>query len=370
MSDIKKILHIFPESMFINDYFNFIDNNFSSIIHDLIIINIGGNGKTTKLDDKFSKLYNVKYISTFKLSDVLILNKYLKNSASYDNIIFHSLYLNYLLLALLLNLKVVRKATLTLWGGQDVGPFKVPETKRKYLIFGWFYEKIRKIVIKEFKYIGAIKKYNYDRVKSLYNVKGKYKDCKYVFKTFIAYNHIKKNNFTNIQISNSGSSFNMTLESLEILKKYKNENIRIFCPLSYGDTDYIIKVIDKGKEIFGKKFIPLTKQMSFDNFSKLLSYMDIFIHNSSEQIGLGSVLINIFHKNKVYLNSKGILYFDLIKDDYHIYKIEDICKQDFNDFTKYDIEFGEKNKIKAKGILENEGTKEIWDDIFFNKIDK
>jgi len=366
----KKILHIFPDSMFISDFMKFLDTYFNHICHDFIITDIGGGGIGTEIPDVYLKKYNVVKISTFSPQNMLAMNSLLKKSDIYGNIIFHSLYLNYLLPALLLNMKVVRRSTLSLWGGQDIGPFIVPSTKRKYKLFGWFYEKLRRLIIPEFKYIGAIVKEDYEKVKLLYDVKGIYKVCKYLTKSYSDYDRTKIHNeagYINIQVGHSGSALNYTLEVFDELLRYKESKIRIYCPLSYGDEIYINEVINKGKTLFGKKFIPMTKQMAFDNFSKFVSNMDIYISNCTEQGGLGNLTAHLVSGNKIYLNGEGVVFGNYTREHgYHIYKITDISKMTEEEFTYFEAEKCAANTEKIKQLFDKTELVDSWVHILVN----
>jgi hypothetical protein len=354
--------------MFIRNFLFFLEEYYPEVKHDFVVTDIGGSGDATKVEERFHKKHNIVNISTFKPGDIPVLHKILKNSDSYDNIIFHSLYLNYLILSLLFNKKAIRRATVIFWGIQDVGPFTVPDTMRKYRLFGWFYEKLRSIIIPDFKYIGAVLESDYEKLKSLYNVKGAYKECKYMLGSIEQIKSGKKKNpeYVNIQLGHSGFPLNLTLEALDVLSKHKNENIRIYCPLSYGDEVYTDRVIKKGKEIFGRKFIPLMRQMTGENYARLISSMDIYVHNAIGQIGLGNVITNLLYGNKVYLNENGVVYPDH-KDvkGFRVSKVGDISDQSFKDFVYISAEDCEVNIVSAKRELNSENEKRLWDDLLF-----
>ena len=88
----------------------------------------------------------------------------------------------------------------------------------------------------------------------------------YIMKTA---ENIRKPDFIKIQINNSCDK--TTLDMLEILSKFKDENIKITTPLSYGDMKYKDEIIQKGREIFGEKFEYLDKMMKPEDYVKHLS---------------------------------------------------------------------------------------------------
>jgi len=371
MPEVKKILHIFPESMFIDDFFAFMEKYYPNIVHDFIVTDFGGRGEATKIKEERYKQFNIEHISTFNPKDIPALSRRLRRSGTYDNIIFHSLYMNYLLIALLINKKAVCRATSIMWGIQDAGPFIVPPTKRNIMTvtFGWFYEKLRRLVIPRFRCIGTVIESEYERIKPLYNLKGVYKECKYTRRRPEVAEHSerKKSEYVNVQAGHAGHKLTNTVEALEILEKFKDENIRVYCPLSYGDEVYIDEVIKKGKEIFGRKFYPITKQMSQDKYERLLSYMDVYVHNATGQVGLGNIDINVALKNKIYMDDEGVVYNDYsVMQGYNVNKISDIKDQSFEEFVYFSPEDAEENKQKSNNLLDDDNFKRIWDNILLD----
>lgn len=63
--------------------------------------------------------------------------------------------------------------------------------------------------------------------------------------------NILANKELNIQLGDSELYTNQHISALHLLSKYKDEKIKLFCPLSYGDTSYADKVEEEGNRIFG-----------------------------------------------------------------------------------------------------------------------
>ncbi len=74
-----------------------------------------------------------------------------------------------------------------------------------------------------------------------------------------------------------------------MLKKFKNKNIKIICPLSWKSKITLKKQSHWAQSIFGAKFIPLTEFIEPDEYMKILSDIDIAIMNHDRQQGLGSI---------------------------------------------------------------------------------
>ena len=359
------ILHVFPKSIFLDNFLDFIEANFSDMKHDFIVLDIGGASNSRTIYSEGNRL--IGNLSIFNPLDMFKLYGILRKSRSYNNIIFHSLYLNYLLPALLFNMSLVCKSTLCLWGTQDVGPFIVPISMRKYALLGFFYEKLRKIIIRNFKFICSIVIEDYEKVKSLYNIKGLYKRCKYIVAAQSNYVHKEpqqKCNYINIQVSHSGYSANLTLEILDKLRPYRDFNIRIYAPLSYGEDGYIKQVILKGKELFGKKFIPLMKQMTQENYARFVSSMDIYINNCIEQNGVGNIIAHITSGNKVYLFGDGVMFANYkTKDGYFVYATESIDGMPFDSFVRFEDIERRANVSKSVQLFDENELIDIWTNI-------
>ena len=145
---------------------------------------------------------------------------------------------------------------------------------------------------------------DYLYAKKTYNVKGNYFYCLiYLSNVFGNYNFEKRvNKEIKIQVGNSADFSNNHLEIFEKLRNVKDNNIKIVCPLSYGENNkYTKKVIEKGKHIFGKKFIPILEYLPFKEYLKLLSEIDIAIFNHDRQQAMGNIITLIGLGKKVYL---------------------------------------------------------------------
>ncbi|MDD2509394.1 MAG: TDP-N-acetylfucosamine:lipid II N-acetylfucosaminyltransferase [Aliarcobacter sp.] len=113
----------------------------------------------------------------------------------------------------------------------------------------------------------------------------------------------KEHTTTNIQLGNSADPSNNHIDVLSKLIKYKDENIKIFTPLSYGDQVYAQDVIKKGKELFGDKFVALTEFMPFEKYLEFLGQIDIAIFAHKRQQAMGNTITLLGLGKKVYMRS-------------------------------------------------------------------
>lgn len=130
---------------------------------------------------------------------------------------------------------------------------------------------------------------------------------------------------TNILVGNSATDTNNHIEVLDKLRVYADKNIRIYCPLSYGDFEYAQKISDYGMALFGDKFIALRDFMSFEKYLDLLAQIDIAVFNHNRQQGMGNITTLLGLGKKVYMRQDvtsyqtfknlDILVFDVAKID-------------------------------------------------------
>lgn len=63
----------------------------------------------------------------------------------------------------------------------------------------------------------------------------------------------------------------------DMLYKYKDEDIKIYTPLTYGDDAYRNSIVKQGYEMYGSKFVPLIEHMDLDTYYNFLTTMDLAV---------------------------------------------------------------------------------------------
>lgn len=172
-----------------------------------------------------------------------------------------------------------------------------------------------------------------------------------------------------IQIQINNSADDSTLEMLDVLSKFKNENIKIRTILSYGKVEYKDEIVTKGKQIFGDKFEYLDKLISPAEYAKWVAQNDILILNQNRQQGLGNSFVALALGVKLFIraeittynhfNSKGIKVFDTNK-------IKDMKLSELADYPN-DIKIN--NQKKSQMFFEDSYLRKLWSKVF-NKGDK
>jgi dTDP-N-acetylfucosamine:lipid II N-acetylfucosaminyltransferase len=119
---------------------------------------------------------------------------------------------------------------------------------------------------------------------------------------------------TKVLVGNSTSPSNHHLSIFEMLLPYSESDIAIYCPLSYGYYDeYKEGIIKAGKEMFGKKFIPMTQFMKVDEYLAFLATIDIAVFNHKRQEAMGVTIQLLYNGKVVYMNKNTTSFRSLIK---------------------------------------------------------
>ena len=181
----------------------------------------------------------------------------------------------------------------------------------------------KKKVISKIGHLITYIKGDYELAQKWYGAKGKYHECFMYPSNLYKEYHVqeKQHTGTNILVGNSADPSNNHLEVLDKLEAYKDQDITIYVPLSYGNQDYAKQVIAEGKKRFGDRFQPLTEFMPFEKYLKLLGVIDIAIFNHKRQQAMGNTITLLGLGKKVYMRSdatqwvffqnRGIKVFDI-----------------------------------------------------------
>lgn len=197
---------------------------------------------------------------------------------------------------------------------------------------------IVKNVLKKVKYAYAPKT-AFDMIKQNYGIEardgGKASYC------YISYD--KKQNteckkiekYKSILLGHSAYEYNNQMEGLRLLYKWKDENIKIYCPLAYGNADYRDIIIAEGRKMFGDKFIPMTKFMEMNEYYGFLNNIDIAVFPMTRMAAATTLAYLTSRNKKIYLSKEMI-------NCCKVYEINgcdiDLIKeQTFNEFIHNDV---------------------------------
>lgn len=283
----KTILHICILDKFIPPFVDFVQTNFKFDKQIFVLF-----GDTTK--------YPIKsYENIFHIKNVKNLAFFLKNLYKADKIILHSLFHQKIVKLLAIQPWLLKKCYWVMWGG-DLYHYQLRTRTLKSNI----YEAIRSFLIKRIGHIVTQIEGDYKLAQQWYGAKAKWHECfMYLSNTYKDYTlPPKQGNSINILVGNSADPTNNHVEIFEKLKPYKNQDIKIFCPLSYGSVEHAERMAKLGKELFGDKFSPLLNFMSFDKYLELLGQIDIAVFAHKRQQGMGNTTTLLGFGKKVYLH--------------------------------------------------------------------
>jgi dTDP-N-acetylfucosamine:lipid II N-acetylfucosaminyltransferase len=283
----KMYVHVAMNDKFIPPFIDFINDNLEAEKHVYFVFD-------RYHDLRIEKKKNIVLVSEFKhlISAYLILMRLLHSA---KKIIIHGMWdrkFNWILFA---QPWLMKKSYWMMWGGD----FYYPEQQ------GW----IKKMVIKRIQYLVTGATGDYMLVKNWYGAIGRHIKC-FNYPSNIYKEHktiIRRRECVNIQVGNSADPSNNHTKVFEQLSKFKNANIKIYVPLSYGNKEYANSIINKGNMLFGDKFIPLTKFIPIEEYLEYLLDIDIAIFAHNRQQAMGNITTLLGYGKKVYLSKVSTL---------------------------------------------------------------
>lgn len=153
------------------------------------------------------------------------------------------------------------------------------------------------------------------------------------------------------------------LEIFEKIAKFKQEDIEVISFLNYGitDSDYVTKVVEKGKDLFADKFTPILELMDRDTYDKVMSEIDLTIIYAQHQVALGALYRTILSKGGVFLNVDGVNYGWFKQLGLRVGTIDELDSLSFDDF-KYFLSEDEKesNQKTLSTFLDRDALVKRW----------
>lgn len=234
--------------------------------------------------------------------------RYICNIKPQDRIIIHNIQSLFgrnplfWLLLLVLGRNFRSRVTIFFWGVAE-------RRKRNGDYFFFISNKIKRFVLKSVRYVITLTSDDAKKIKEWFTlsnvivtgyIRDTYKEFRVYAKSLEESQSPKK-----IMISHSSFNHNYHLEIFDLLARFNDENIKIICPLSYGNAHYREKVVKRGKEIFGDKFVYYDKLLPRSEYNDLLASIDIYISNAIMQTGLYVVAFCICTGRKLFLRENN-----------------------------------------------------------------
>lgn len=351
---IMKILHILPDfnKTISFSFIDFINNNNFNQEHSFLFLG--------------SEIRDVENIE----NDNIIIDYYanaLQHMKKYDKIFFHHLFSvpTIITLKLLFNSNIIKKIYWVAWGA-DLYNWR----KNGGLVSVRIKNLIRYLMIKRIRYFLGIFPPDIEYFKQKFDTNAKTYSVTYLgslYKKSANHNssHVdvskEYNSHINLMVGHSSTSILNHLEVLSELSKFKNQNIRIFIPLSYGDSTYGDVVEKKSKELFGDKVLCIRTIMPKDEYEKFLSTIDIAIFNTERQIGLGNIIPLLDMGKKIYFPANSVMYRFFKSKEIEVFEYDNINELDFEKFIESTEMPNAKKYIESINI-ETQFT--MWNDVF------
>ncbi|WP_461605604.1 TDP-N-acetylfucosamine:lipid II N-acetylfucosaminyltransferase family protein [Aeromonas allosaccharophila] len=349
----NKILHIGVDGGFIKSFINFVKEEFDFNAHYFLI---------TSCNKGESVYPNVKLAPRTIISRLKHYVEATVRMHQARKIIFHGIFDTKLVFILFLMPWLLKKSCWVLWGG-DLYIYRLGDKNWKWRVAEYF----RRPVIKKFQVITTTVPGDYELTKDWYSTKGKFiQNLMYKSHVYRRLNNIgiseKMNGDIFIQVGNSSDPSNNHIEILELISKKRDLSIKVFCPLSYGSDVHKDFVIQKGKELLGDRFIPLTELMSFDDYNNHMASIDIAIFNHDRQQAMGNIIGLVSLGKKVVLKNSVTPYKFFSDLGISIYTLDDE-----NLFEPMDADQAKVNINRAKSYFTSERLKMNWMEVFDEK---
>ncbi|GAB0172033.1 hypothetical protein NHP164001_00460 [Helicobacter trogontum] len=254
-----------------------------------------------------------------------------------EKIICHSLFDEELINLLYTKCSLLDKSYWMIWGGD---------------LYGAVRDEKNDFVRKHFRgYLGDLDK---EYALRTYDMQGRFYKAFYLFPISARdLDNVSKKESDCVTIQVNHSSDMSTLEMLDILGRFKDNNIVIRTVISYGDIQYNDQIVARGKEIFGDKFEYLDTFLNPVQYAQYLAQNDIFILNQADQQGFGNTLASLYCGTKVFIRSQSSVYDYLNNNGCYIYNSEDIANLDFCQFVLNPHSNINKKEVREKYYNEN-----------------
>jgi dTDP-N-acetylfucosamine:lipid II N-acetylfucosaminyltransferase len=285
----KKILHIlFPEKFF-HQYIEFVNQHFDEDEHTFLYLKTRGNEP---------KVGNVKSMRYYRWG-LLFYWELLQYAKGADKIMLHSLQKTKVINFLFLFPRFRIRSCWYLWGGDLY--YRVENYSKR------LYNPISKFIFGSVvKGLGGIVTHiqgDCQLASRVFGFKGEYYNCFLYPSNLYKPIHIepKADNTLWILVGNSSHKSNNHAEVFSNLSYLKDADVKIVCPLSYGNTKNAKRVAAQGFSVFGEKFMPITSFISLEEYTKLLAQIDVAIFNHWRQQAVGNIISLLGMGKTVYL---------------------------------------------------------------------
>ena len=167
----------------------------------------------------------------------------------------------------------------------------------------------------------------------------------------------KQKKTVHILLGNSASYTNNHLEVLPLLAKFKDEDIRIIIPLSYGgNNEYINYVENTYKNIFKDKILALKEFLPLTDYTNLLQSVDIAILPHLRQQAFGNIVQLLNAGAKLFFYKSNLLYNYFHREEIEVHDINHINNLSFHDFISSSDNIISRNKNRIMSLYSQQAV--------------
>lgn len=173
----------------------------------------------------------------------------------------------------------------------------------------------------------------------------------------------KKDDVTRVVIGHFGFLDDNQLQAIDYVKRFVNENVEFYFPMSYGDPKCIARIKEYATKALGDKAIFVEKFMPYDEYARFISGMDIGILNGTRSGALGNVSLLAFFDKKLYLHRKGIIKEAFDSEHAPSACVDEIKKMSFEEFKR---PFSYDREVFKEFVVKDDIRKSLqgWHDLF------
>ncbi len=129
-----------------------------------------------------------------------------------------------------------------------------------------------------------------------------------------------------IWLGNSDTETNNHVDFLNSIAYLKNEDIKIICPLNYGNKEYGEEVAEFGKNLFGERFHALLDFIERDTYYNLMDEVDVAVMPHNRGQAGGNIIAFLKKGIKVYMKPQSSIYKLFKSYEIPIFTIDDFLK--------------------------------------------
>ena len=277
------ILHVADTAVFIPPFIDLVNENFDPDNH---FFWLDGGGKEYS-GNQYPNVYLAPRAWKARLAAYSRLCSRLHAA---DKIILHGLF-NWRIIILLSAFPwILKKCHWVIWGA-DLYVYQQKSKSLKHEFLNYF----RKRVLKRVGYLLTYVSGDVELAREWFSARGVHQYClmylSNVYQPLPESKNIRpQKSHINVMVGNSASPTNNHLEVFQIMSAFREDRVRIFSPLAYGDMNYAKEVVASGRSIFGDRFEPMFDFMSIEKYRDFLSTIDIAIFNHRRQQAMGNTI--------------------------------------------------------------------------------